>query len=104
MSVAQKGRTFSEETIEKMCKAQSGREPTTKGTRIWNDGERNYYIPIDQQPEPHLVLGMLRKKHNDNKPGGNSHNKGKVYYNDGIRNYFTSGEPEPHWIRGMMPK
>ena len=29
----------------------------------------------------------------------------KVYWNDGVKNYFVSVDtvPEPHWIKGMKP-
>lgn len=106
MSVAQRGKKHTKESIDKMCKAQKGHKGTTNGTQIWNDGKINFFIPINETPESHLVLGMLRKKHNENKPGTNRHNVGKVYYNDGVRNYFIpyEQEPEKNWIAGMLPK
>lgn len=69
-----------------------------KGSKIYNDGEREYRIASYIDPDSKWFLGPLKNSR------GN-HMNGATIWNDGYKTYYVlAGQnPDPSWNRGYVP-
>jgi hypothetical protein len=74
-----------------------------KGSKLWNDGVRNYQVSEGELPEPHWELGKIKR---EKVSSARNKNFGQTIWNDGVKQYAVKpGEtPEPHWVKGMVPR
>lgn len=74
-------------------------------TSIWyNDGNKSYRIPRNEEPESHWVPGRLIEFSDEVLKMYSEKAVGSTGYNDGINNFFVSvgNEPESHWVKGIL--